>query len=75
IDKIKQRLVEMFREIGFKLSKGRLPWSTLEADLRKKGYMIANWLQGVVCDRDKVVSGWSAEDADKFYDPLLVDER
>ena len=29
-------------EIGFKLSNGRLPWSTLEGDVQKKGYTIIN---------------------------------
>ncbi|KAF8553456.1 hypothetical protein OG21DRAFT_1249118 [Imleria badia] len=74
IDKIKQKLVEMLREIGFKLVKGRLPWSTLEGDLQKKGYMIVNWPQGVDRDRDKGASGISAEDADKLHDALFVDD-
>ncbi|KAF8553705.1 hypothetical protein OG21DRAFT_1199952 [Imleria badia] len=65
----------MLREIGFKLSNGRLPWSTLEGDPRKKGYMIVNWPQGVGRDRDKGVSGLSAEDADKLHDALFVDDR
>ncbi|KAF8120856.1 quinon protein alcohol dehydrogenase-like superfamily [Boletus edulis] len=75
IDKIKQKLVEMLREIGFKLSNGRLPWSTLDADLRRKRYMITNWPHGVVRDRDKGVSGLSAEDTDRLHDALFVDER
>ena len=62
-------------EIGFKLSNGRLPWSTLDGDLRRKGYMIVNWPQGVSRDRDKGVSGLSAEDAAKLHDALFVDER
>jgi hypothetical protein len=62
-------------EIGFKLSNGRLPWSTLDRDLEKRGYMIVNWPQGVFRDRDKGVSGLSAEDADKLHDALFVDER
>ena len=62
-------------EIGFKLSNGRLPWSTLDGDLQRKGYMIVNWPQGVLRDRDKGVSGLSAEDADKLHDALFVDER
>ena len=62
-------------EIGFKLSNGRLPWSTLDGDLRRKGYMIVNWPQGVVRDRDRGISGLSAEDADKLHDALFVDER
>ena len=61
-------------EIGFKLSNGRLPWSTLDGDLQRKGYMIVNWPQGVVRDRDKWISGLSAEDADKLHDALFVDE-
>ncbi|KAN0081695.1 hypothetical protein V8E55_009319 [Tylopilus felleus] len=73
IDKIKLKLVQMLREIGFKLSNGRLPWSTLEGDLRKKGYMIVHWPEGVVRDRDKGVSGLSAEDADKLHDALFAD--
>jgi len=75
IDRIKEKLVDMLREVGFKLSNGRLPWSTLEGDLQKKGYAIVNWPQGVVCDRDKGVSGLSAEDADKLYDALFIDEH
>ena len=62
-------------EIGFKLSNGRLPWSTLDGDLRKKGYMVVYWPQGVFRDRDKGVSGLSAEDADKLHDALFVDEQ
>ena len=62
-------------EIGFKLSNGRLLWSTLDGDLQRKGYMIVNWPQGVVRDRDKGISGLSAEDADKLHDALFVDER
>ena len=62
-------------EIGFKLSNGRLPWSTLDGDLQRKGYMIINWPQGIFRDRDKGVSGLSAEDADKLHDALFVDER
>ena len=38
-------------EIGFKLSNFRLPWSTLDGDLRRKGYIIVNWPQGVSRDR------------------------
>ncbi|KAF8546094.1 hypothetical protein OG21DRAFT_1491587 [Imleria badia] len=75
IDKIKQKLVEMLREIGFRLSNGRLPWSTLEGDLRKKGYTIVNWPQGVNRERDKGVFGISAEDADKLYDALFVGDH
>jgi hypothetical protein len=62
-------------EIGFRVSNGRLPWSTLDGDLRRKGYMVVNWPQGVVRDRDKGVSGISAEDANKLHDALFVDER
>ncbi|KAF8557934.1 hypothetical protein OG21DRAFT_142893 [Imleria badia] len=62
-------------EVGFKLSNGRLPWSTLKGDLQKKGFMIVNWPQGVVCDRDKGISGLSAEDADELHDALFVDEH
>ncbi|KAF8447302.1 hypothetical protein L210DRAFT_3627943, partial [Boletus edulis BED1] len=75
IDKIKQKLVDMLREIGFKLSNGRLPWSTLEGDLCKKGYTILNWPHGVVRDRDKGISGLSAEDTDRLHDALFVDEQ
>ncbi|KAF8426804.1 hypothetical protein L210DRAFT_230366 [Boletus edulis BED1] len=75
LDKTKQKLVEILREIGFKLSNGRLQWSTLDADLWKKRYMIINWLHGVVRDRDKGVSGLSAEDTDRLHDALFVDER
>ena len=35
--------------------------------------MILNWPQGVVRDRDKGVSGLSAEDTDKLHDALFVD--
>ncbi|KAG6379814.1 hypothetical protein JVT61DRAFT_10361 [Boletus reticuloceps] len=48
-------------EIDFKLSNSRLPWSTLKGDLWKKGYTILNWLHGIVRDRDKGISGLSAE--------------
>ena len=48
-------------EIGFKLSNCRLPWSTLDGDLRRKGYIIVNWPQGVSRDRDEGLSGLSAD--------------
>lgn len=60
-------------EIG--LPKDRLPWSTLEVDLGKKEYIILNWPQGVVRDRDKGISGLSAEDTNKLHDALFRDER
>ncbi|KAF8125969.1 WD40-repeat-containing domain protein [Boletus edulis] len=75
IDKIKQKLVDMLREIGFKVSNGRLPWSTLEGDLCKKGYTILKWPHGVVRDRDKGIFGLSAEDTDRLHDALFVDEQ
>ena len=62
-------------DIGFELSNGRLPWSTLDGDLRRKGYTIVNWPQGVFRDRDNGISGLSAEDADKLHDGLFVNER
>ena len=37
--------------------------------------MIVNWPQGVVRDRDKGMSGLSAEDVDKLHDAIFVDER
>ena len=43
--------------------------------MQKKGYIIINWPQGVVRDRDKGISGLSAEDADKLHDALFVDEH
>jgi hypothetical protein len=62
-------------EIGFKLSNGRLPWSTLDRDLQRTGYMIVDWPQGVVRDRDKGISGLGGEDADKLHDALFVNKR
>ena len=62
-------------EIGFRLPKNRLPWSTLGGDLEKKGYAVANWPAGVVRDKDKGISGLSAEDVDKLLDALFCDER
>ena len=61
-------------DIGFKLSNGRLPWSTLEGDLQKRGYTIFDWLHGVDRDREKGISGLSAEGAYKLYDALFVDD-
>ena len=72
---LKQLTTMYTGEIGFKLSNSRLPWSTLDRDLRRKGYMIVNWPQGVFRDRDKGVSGLSAEDAGKLHDALFVSER
>lgn len=37
--------------------------------------MIVNWPQGVIRDRDKGVSGLSAEDVDKLHGALFVDEQ
>ena len=61
-------------EIGFKLSNGRLPWSTLEGGLQKKGYMIVDWPRGVDRDREKGISDLSAEDTYKLYDALFGDD-
>ena len=62
-------------EIGFRVPKDRLPWSTLEGELEKQGYAIHNWPQGVVRERDKGVYSLSAEEADKLYHALFLDER
>ena len=62
-------------EIGFRLPRDRLPWSTLGGDLERKGYMMVNWPQGVVRDKDKGISGLGVEDADKLHDALFRDER
>ncbi|KAF9234045.1 quinon protein alcohol dehydrogenase-like superfamily [Melanogaster broomeanus] len=43
IAEIKEILIEMLREIGFPMRKNRLPWFTLEDELRKHGYTIVNW--------------------------------
>ena len=58
-------------EIGFRLPRDRLPWSTLGGDLERKGYTMVNWPQGVVRDKDKGISGLSVEDADKLHDALF----
>jgi hypothetical protein len=75
IDEIKQRLIAMLREIGFRVPKDRLPWSTLEGELEKQGYAIHNWPQGVTRERDKGVYSLSAEEAGKLYHALFSDER
>ena len=62
-------------ELGFGVPKDRLPWSTLERELEKKGYAIHNWPQGVFRERDKGVYSLSAEEADKLYHALFSDER
>ena len=62
-------------EIGFRVPKDRLPWSTLEGELQKQGYTILNWPQGVVREKDKGVYSLSAEEADKLYHALFVGER
>ena len=62
-------------EIGFRVPKDRLPWSTLEGELEKKGYAIQNWPQRVFRERDKGVYSLSAEEADKLYHTLFSDER
>ena len=62
-------------EIGFRVPKDRLPWSTLEGELQKQGYTILNWPQGVVREKDKGAYSLSAEEADKLYHALFVGER
>ena len=62
-------------EIGFRVPKGRLPWSTLEGELEKQGYAIHNWPQGVFREKDKGVYSLSAEEAAKLYHALFSDER
>jgi len=61
-------------EIGFRLPKDRLPWSTLEGELEKRGYIILHWPQGVIHEKDKGVYSLGAEEADKLYRALFVDE-
>ena len=61
--------------IGFRLPKGRLPWSTLGGDLEKKGSTLVNWLEGVLRDKDVGISGLSAEDMKELHDALFRDER
>ena len=62
-------------EIGFRVPKDRLPWSTLEGELEKEGYAIHNWPQGVFRERDKGVYSLTAEEADKLYHALFSGER
>ena len=62
-------------EIGFRVPKDGLPWSTLEGELERQGYAIDNWPQGVFRERDKGVYSLSAEEADKLYHALFSDER
>jgi hypothetical protein len=62
-------------EIGFRIPKDRLPWSTLEGELEKQGYAIRNWPQGVIRERDKGVYSLSAEEADRLYHALFSDKR
>ncbi|KAI9573275.1 quinon protein alcohol dehydrogenase-like superfamily [Boletus coccyginus] len=75
IDEIKQKLIAMLREIGFRVPKDRLPWSTLEGELEKRGYTILHWPQGVSREKDKGVYSLGAEEADKLYRALFLDER
>ncbi|KAI9452036.1 hypothetical protein HD554DRAFT_2180077 [Boletus coccyginus] len=75
IDEIKKKLVAMLREIGFGVPKDRLPWSTLEGELEKRGYTIFHWPQGVIREKYKGVYSLGAEEADKLYHALFVDER
>ncbi|KAI9456489.1 hypothetical protein HD554DRAFT_2145206 [Boletus coccyginus] len=60
-------------EIGFRVPKDRLPWSTLEGELEKRGYTILHWPQGVLREKDKGVYSLGAEEADKLYRALFVD--
>ena len=50
-------------------------WSTLEGELNKRGYTILHWPQGVFCKKDKGVYSLGAEEADKLYRALFVDEQ
>lgn len=61
-------------EIGFRLPKDRLPWSTLEGKLTKAGYKMINWPEGVVREKDKGVYSLGAEEADKLYSALFLVE-
>ena len=62
-------------ETGFRVPKDRLPWSTLEGELAKRGYTILHWPQGVFREKDKGVYSLGAEEADKLYRALFVDEQ
>ncbi|KAI9456487.1 hypothetical protein HD554DRAFT_1847597 [Boletus coccyginus] len=75
IDEIKLKLIGMLGEIGFSIPNDRLPWSTLEGELEKRGYTILHWPQGVFRERDKGIYSLGAEEADKLYRALFLDER
>ncbi|KAF9218758.1 hypothetical protein BS17DRAFT_790703 [Gyrodon lividus] len=57
----------MLREITFPVRNNRLPWYTLEDDLRTHGYAIINWPSGVPRENDKGVYTLSAAHVDKLY--------
>ena len=53
------------------ISHGRLPWSTLESDLEKRGLALVNWPAEVPRKRNKGIYNLSAEHADKLYRAIM----
>ena len=70
-----QSTTKYIGEIGFRLPKDRLPWSTRGGDLEKKGSTLVSWPDGVLRDKDVGISGPSAEDTKELNDALFRDER
>ncbi|KAF8836520.1 hypothetical protein BDN67DRAFT_974062 [Paxillus ammoniavirescens] len=67
IARIKEIFLDMLRGIDFPLHNRYLPWSTLEGDLQKHGYVIINWPSGVPRENDKGIHTLSAGHVHKLY--------
>ncbi|KAI6001449.1 hypothetical protein EDD15DRAFT_2232029 [Pisolithus albus] len=69
VEKIKDKLLEMLREHD--LPYERLPWYTLEKDLKKHGCALVNWPAGVLRKRgNRGIHDLSAVEVNSLYEAI-----
>ncbi|KAI6100439.1 hypothetical protein EDD16DRAFT_469250 [Pisolithus croceorrhizus] len=69
VEEIKVRLLDMLRELG--LPYERLPWYTLEKDLKKHGFALVNWPAGILRKRgNRGIRDLSAVEVNTLYEAI-----
>ncbi|KAF9234051.1 hypothetical protein BU15DRAFT_79457 [Melanogaster broomeanus] len=72
IEAIKAKLLEMLQDINFPVRHGRLPWSTLQADLEDHGYSIVNWPAEVARKGwNKGINSLNGPEVDTLYHAVM----
>ncbi|KAI6001457.1 hypothetical protein EDD15DRAFT_2232124 [Pisolithus albus] len=74
VEKIKDKLLEMLREHN--LPYERLPWYTLEKDLKKHGCTLVNWPVGVLrtCE-NRTIDDLSAFEVNSLYEAITCPDE